>query len=72
MKKIGLIIGAVLIFVLALLGAALILAFPLMWIWNWVIVDIFGISKITYWQALGIYWVCGLLFNHSSFTAKNS
>ena len=41
---------------------ALILAFPVMWLWNWIMPVVFGLIKITFWQALGINLLCGFLF----------
>jgi hypothetical protein len=40
---------------------ALIIAFPVMWCWNYVIPTIFGLSVITYWQAFCLYVLSGLL-----------
>lgn len=69
-KSIGLIIGGLLLVVIALFGVALILAFPVMWLWNSIIVDIFQLPEIGYWKAFGIYLLCGLLFNNVSSTIK--
>lgn len=63
-KSVGLIIGGLLLVVIALFGVALILAFPVMWLWNWVIVDIFQLPEIGYWKAFGLYLIFGVLFNN--------
>ena len=34
----------------------------LMWVWNWVAVDLFSSPVITYWQAFGLEWLSYLLF----------
>lgn len=44
---------------------AVILSFPVMWLWNWLMPVIFGLIKITVWQALGLSLLCGLLFKSS-------
>lgn len=53
------------IIVLAIL-LAIILTFInpaiLMWLWNWIAVDLFSAPIITYWQAFGLSWLCGILF----------
>lgn len=49
---------------------ALILAFPVMWLWNWIMPAVFGLIKITFWQALGINLLCGFLFRGTT-TAKS-
>jgi len=51
---------AVLICVIAIL-----LAFPTMWLWNWLMPDIFRLTTITLWQALGLLLLSGFLFGSS-------
>jgi len=41
------------------------LAFPLMWLWNWLMPDIFGLIEINYWQALGLNILSGILMRVS-------
>lgn len=41
---------------------AIILAFPTMWLWNWLMPDIFGLVKIDLYQAMGINFLSGILF----------
>jgi hypothetical protein len=38
---------------LVLVGCAL-LGFPTMWLWNWVLVDLFHVPRIGFWQAVGV------------------
>ena len=40
---------------------AIILAFPTMWLWNWLMPDIFRLPTISVWQALGLLILSGLL-----------
>lgn len=67
MKKIGeffsVTLMAVGLVIFGLFGAALILSFPVMWFWNWTIVDIFQVPEIGYWKAFGLYVITGILFN---------
>jgi hypothetical protein len=51
---------------------ALLLAFPTMVLWNWLMPVIFGLTKITFWQAVGINFLSGILFKSSSSSAKSS
>ena len=32
------------------------------WLWNWLLPDIFGLRRITFWQALGLLALCRILF----------
>ena len=44
-----------------------------MMLWNWVMVDLFAMPTVTFWQMFGLNWLCGLLFRRSSSvsTSKN-
>lgn len=50
MEKLLLILGGLVL----IIGMALLLAFPVMWLWNWLMPVIFGLVKISFWQALGL------------------
>lgn len=45
---------------------ALLVALPVMWLWNWLTPDLFGLKEISFWQALGLAFLCSLLFRSSS------
>ena len=51
---------AVLIGLLAIV--IVLLGYPVMLLWNWLIPEIFGLSKITFWQAIGLNVLCTILF----------
>lgn len=42
--------------------AALVFAYPTMWLWNWLMPMIFGLIKLTLLQSLGLNVLCGILF----------
>ena len=56
------VLGAILLVVVV----SLLMAFPTMWLWNWLMPLIFGLIKINFWQALGINLLSGILFYHES------
>jgi len=62
---IGMVIGGVIIAAIM----ALLLGFVVMWLWNWLMPDIFGLTKITFWQAWGLVVLSHILFK--SFPHKN-
>lgn len=40
-----------------------------LYLWNWLMPDIFGLKQITYWQALGLiglFWLLGMPFMDGS------
>jgi hypothetical protein len=63
MEKLGALLAA-----LGLLAlAAIILAWPVQLLWNYSLVGaVDGINPITFWQALGINFLFGILFKNSS------
>ena len=56
----------------AVLGAILVIALMFLspWIemmlWNWVMVDLFAMPTVTFWQMFGLNWLCGLLFRRTT------
>ena len=53
-------------FLLVLVVMGLVIGFPLMWLWNWLMPVVFGLPTITFYQAVGLYLLCGVLFNQTS------
>jgi hypothetical protein len=62
-------IEAFLIIVGLLLLSSILLAFPTMWLWNWLMPEIFGLIKIDLYQAMGINFLTNILFK-SNVTIK--
>jgi len=40
----------------------ILLTFPVMWLWNWLMPMIFGLMKLTFGQTLGLSLLCTFLF----------
>jgi hypothetical protein len=57
------------IFLIAIIS--LILALPTMLLWNWLMPILFGLTKITFWQALGINIFSGILFKSANTQNNN-
>jgi len=62
-------IEAFLIVIGLLLLSAIILAFPTMFLWNWLMPRIFGVTQITLYEAMGINFLTHILFK-SNVTIK--
>jgi hypothetical protein len=43
-------------------GLALLFGLFLMWLWNWLMPDIFGLPTISFWQAWGLVVLSHILF----------
>jgi len=54
-----------LIIVLATIGAAvglsILTAYPVMWLWNWKMPDLFGLPSLTFWDAFWLRMLVSLL-----------
>lgn len=48
----------------------LIFAAPLMWLWNALMPTIFGLTKISFWQAFGLEILAGILFGSRGASTK--
>ena len=64
-------VEAILTAILVIALAAAILGFPLMWLWNWLMPSIFGLTEITFWQALGLNALSAILFKSNVTTKKD-
>ncbi len=40
----------------------LLFGYAFMWLWNWLMPDIFGLTTLTYWQAIGLLVMAKLVF----------
>lgn len=43
----------------------MLMVWPLVWLWNFVMPDIFGLPEITYWQMFALYFLIQCLFKLS-------
>lgn len=49
-------------FFICALAIGLLLVWPLVWMWNFVMPDLFGVPTITYWQMFHLYMLIQCLF----------
>lgn len=60
------------LFAFAMIGAfALLAALPTMWLWNWLMPELFALKEVTFWQALGLNFLTTILFKGSSTTSSS-
>ncbi len=60
------VLAAVLAAFIFALVVGLIMAVPMYFLWNALMPDLFHLREITFLQAWGLCWLCGLLFKSSS------
>ena len=56
------VLEAILLIVGLIVLAAILLALPLQLLWNWLMPNLFNLPAITFWQALGLNMLAGILF----------
>ncbi len=61
-KKPATIAAWVILGVLAAAGFAILFGFIIMWLWNGLMPDIFGLTEINYWQGVGLLILSKILF----------
>jgi hypothetical protein len=59
------VLAAIVLVVVFGFGLALIVSLPVMWLWDWLMPEIFGLKEITWLQALGLTFLCSMLFKSS-------
>ena len=68
-------LGFVILGAIAAAVFALVFGYLIMLLWNWLMPTIFGLTTITFWQAVGIAFLARLIFGggkHSSNHSKHS
>ena len=61
-KLFALLIGVPILVMIALAFLSIIGAVPVYFLWNWLITDLFDLSRLAFWQAWGIFWLASILF----------
>jgi hypothetical protein len=69
------VIGFGVIAVVAIAALSLLMALPVMWLVNYlftpqILLTVFGVSQITFWQALALNVLTGTLFKSSTSSSK--
>jgi hypothetical protein len=65
-KKFGMLCGVLVIIIVF----SLLIAFPIKWLWNGVMPDVFGLPEITFWKAYGMYLLFYLLLRGVTINEK--
>lgn len=55
-----------------LLFVAMLIGFPTMWLWNWIMPELFGLPLIGFWKAVGINLLSAILFGKTNYSSKSS
>lgn len=61
-EMIGTFLGAILLATAGTSVWAIIVVFPVMWLWNWLTPTLFKLPEIGFFQAIGLILLCNILF----------
>lgn len=65
MEKFVAVLFGVILGLFLIVGFSLVMAFPTMWCWNYVMPYLFGLKVITFWHALSLNILAGMLIKSS-------
>tara|TARA_R110002049_G_scaffold127846_1_gene284955 strand:- start:1451 stop:1825 length:375 start_codon:yes stop_codon:yes gene_type:complete len=54
-KSLGEIIGMIIFGTIFIIGLAILFGFVIMWLWNWLMPMIFGLTTLSFWEAIGVF-----------------
>ena len=60
-KSPGEIVGMIIFGGIFIVGLAILLGFIIMWLWNWLMPMIFGLTTLTFWESVGIFILLKIL-----------
>lgn len=64
-------VSVMVVYVVMLFVAAALMSLPVMLLWDWLIPGIFGLRTITWFEAWGLLFLCGLLFKSHNTVNKD-
>lgn len=65
-KKVITYVGAAVVSIVLIAGLGLLFGYGIMWMWNYVCPELFGLPRITFWQAFWLYVLVQFLFTRGS------
>ncbi len=71
-KSLGEIVGMIIFIIIGAVGLVILFGFGIMWLWNWLMPEIFGLTTLNYWQAIGIFILFKILLGGCAFGGNSS
>lgn len=62
LSKFGKAMAGITLFLIIVLGTGVLFSYPVMWLWNYVCIDMFQFPKIDFYHAWALMVLCGILF----------
>lgn len=70
-KSPAMIAGMIVFGIIAITGLAILFGFVIMWLWNTLMPELFGLTTLTYWQAVGLFILSKILLGGIGGGSKN-
>lgn len=64
-------ISVIVVYVIMLFVVAALMSLPVMLLWDWLMPGIFGLRTITWFEAWGLLFLCGMLFKSHTTVNKD-
>lgn len=61
-KNPAMIAGMVVLGIIGITGLFILFGFIIMWLWNWLMPELFGLTTLTFWQGVGLFLLSKILF----------
>ena len=58
--------------IIGIVGLAILFGFVIMWLWNWLMPELFGLPLLTYWQAVGLFILLKILIGGCGGSSSSS
>lgn len=56
----------IMVFILFMIAVVFVIGYVVMRLWNWLMPDLFGLTTIDYWQAIGVLVLAKIIFGFGS------
>lgn len=61
-ESLGIFIGKIIVGTIIVIGLAILFGYVIMWLWNQLMPELFGLKSISYWQAVGLFILAKIFF----------
>lgn len=71
-KSPGEIAGMIIFGTIFITGLVILFGYVVMWLWNWLMPELFGLPTLTYWKAVGLFILLKILIGGCGFGGKSA
>ncbi|GAB1855789.1 hypothetical protein MHTCC0001_06230 [Flavobacteriaceae bacterium MHTCC 0001] len=71
-KSLGEIVAMIIFGIIFITGLVILFGYVVMWLWNWLMPEIFGLPVLNYWKAVGLFILLKILVGGCGFNDKGA